>query len=129
MANEFVVVFDDVKAWFGKVFKNAPKDAAVALSVLNTAAPLFEEVIAIEDPVLAAVFDPIVTVVQSDLGTVSQMLANNQITSVGTFLTAIKTNFSTLLAEAHITDTTKVAKANAFLSVIESVAAAVGVKL
>lgn len=129
MANEFVVVASDVKAFFAKVFKNAPKDAAVALSVLNTAAPLFEEVAMVEDPAVAAVIDPIITIVQADLGTVASMLAKNQITSVGTFLAAIKANFSTLLSEGHITDAASVAKANTFLSVIESVAAAVGVTI
>lgn len=127
MASEIVVIFDDVKVWFSKVFKAAPKDTTVALSVLNTAAPLFEATVAIVDPALAAVTDPIITIVQADLGTVSSMLANGNITGIASFLTAIKTNFSTLLSEAHITDTASVAKANAFLSVIQSVETALGV--
>ena len=128
-ANEFVVIFGDVKKWFAKVFKNAPKVAASALAVLNTAAPLFEAVIAVVDAPLAAVADPIITVIQADLGTVSSLLANNQIANIGTFLAAIKSNFSTLLTEAHITDTASVAKANVFLGVIESVASELGVTL
>ncbi len=129
MANEFVVVFSDVKSWFGKVFKNAPKATAAALSVLNTAAPLFEAVVAVTDPAEAVIIDPIVTVIQADLGTVSQLLANGNITSVGSFLAAIKNNFSTLLAEGHITDTASVAKANVFLSVLESIASDLGTTL
>jgi hypothetical protein len=128
MANEFIVIADDVKSWFGKVFKSAPKDAAIALSVLNSAAPLFEEVLAVADPAVALVIDPVVTVVQADLGTVSSLLANNQITSVGTFLTAIKSNFSSLLMLGHITDPASVAKGQAFLNVIDSVATSLGVK-
>ncbi len=89
MANEFVVVFSDVKSWFGKVFKNAPKATAAALSVLNTAAPLFEAVVAVTDPAMAVIIDPIVTVIQADLGTLSQLLATGNITSVGSFQPAI----------------------------------------
>jgi hypothetical protein len=129
MANEFVVIFDDVKTWFAKVFKAAPKAAAAALAVLNTAAPLFEAVIAVVDPAVAVVVDPIVTIVQADMGTVASMLQNNQITNIGTFLTSIKNNFSTLLTEAHITDEASVAKANVFLSVIQSIASDLGVTL
>lgn len=129
MADPFVVAFDDVKSWFGKVFKNAPKDTAVALSVLNTAAPLFESVVAVEDPALEAAIAPVVTTIQADMGTVSSMLANGQITGIGSFLSAIKSNFSTLLTEAHITDTASVAKANAFLSVIDSIASDLGVTI
>ncbi len=128
MANLFVVAVEDVKGFFAKVFKNAPKDAAVALSVLNSAAPLLEAAVTVEEPAVAAVIDPILTVVQADLGTVSSMLANNQISSVGTFLTAIKANFSTLLTEGHITNADSVAKANTFLGVIQSVMALLGVK-
>jgi hypothetical protein len=129
MANEFVVLFDDVKSWFAKVFKAAPKATAAALSVLNTAAPLFEAVIAVVDPAVAVVADPIITVVQADLGTVSQMLTQGNVTGIGSFLTAIKNNFSTLLTEAHITDTASVAKANVFQSVIDSIASDLGVTL
>jgi hypothetical protein len=129
MADKLLVVVGDVKAWFAKVFKNAPKDAAVALSALNTAAPLLEAVVGVIDPGAALAVDPIVTVVQADLGTVSSMLANNQITSIGTFLAAIKTNFGTLLTEAHVTDAASVAKANVFLSVIDSVASSLGVSI
>jgi len=129
MADPFVVAFDDVKAWFSKVFSSAPKETAAALSVLNTAAPLFEAVTAEVDPSLAVVADPIITVVQADLGTVSQMLSTGNITGIGSFLTAIKTNFSTLLTEAHITDAASVAKANVFLSVIQSIASDLGVTL
>lgn len=129
MANEFVVVFDDVKSWFSKVFKNAPKAAASALAVLNTAAPLFEAVVAVVDPALAVVADPIITIIQADLGTVSSLLANNQITSVASFLAAIKSNFSTLLTEGHITDAASVAKANVFLGVLQSIASDLGVTL
>jgi len=127
MANEFAVVFGDVKSWFAKVFKNAPKDVAIALSVLNSAAPLFEAVIAVTDPAAAVIVDPIVVTIQADLGTVSSMLANGQISSVGTFLAAIKANFSTLLTEGHVTDAASVAKANVFLSVIQSVTSDLGV--
>ena len=129
MANEFVVVFSDVKSWFSKVIKGAPKATAAALSVLNTAAPLFEAVVAVADPAAALVVDPIVTVIQADLGTVSQLLATGNITSVGSFLAAIKTNFSTLLTEGHITDTASVAKANVFLGVLESIASDLGATL
>ena len=129
MANEFVVVFSDVKSWFGKVFKNAPKATAAALSVLNTAAPLFEAVVAVTDPAAAVIIDPIVTVIQADLGTVSQLLATGNITSVGSFLAAIKNNFSTLLTEGHITYTASVAKANVVLSVLESIASDLGTTL
>lgn len=129
MANEFVVVFADVKTWFSKVFKSAPKAAATALAVLNTAAPLFEVVVAVVDPALAVVADPIVTIIQADLGTVSSLLANNQISSVATFLAAIKSNFSTLLTEGHITDAASVSKANVFLGVIQLIALDLGVAL
>ena len=129
MANEFIVVFDDVKTWFAKVFKNAPKDTAAALAVLNTAAPLFEAVLAAVDPAVAIVVDPIVTIVQADMGTVAGMLQNNQITGIGTFLSSIKANFSTLLSEAHITDAASVSKANVFLSVIQSIASDLNVPL
>lgn len=129
MADPFVVAFDDVKSWFSKVFKNAPKDTAAALSVLNSAAPLFEGVIAIEDPALAAVADPIITEIQADMGTVSSMLKNGNITGIGSFLTAIKTNFSNLLSAGHITDPNSVAKADAFLGVIDSIASDLGVTL
>lgn len=129
MANEFVVVFSDVKSWFSKVFKAAPKATAAALSVLNTAAPLFEAVIAVTDPAAALIVDPIVTVIQADLGTVSQLLAQGDITSVGSFLAAIKNNFSTLLTEGHVTDAASVAKANVFLSVLQSIASDLGTTL
>ena len=129
MSDPFVVVFDDVKSWFTKVFKSAPKATAAALSVLNTAAPLFEAVVAVTDPTLAVVVDPIVTVIQADLGTVSSLLANNQITSIGSFLAAIKGNFSTLLSEGHVTDAASVAKANVFLSVLQSIASDLGIAI
>ena len=118
MANEIVSIFDDVKTWFAKVFKNAPKDAAAALADLNTAAPYFEAVLAEVDPAAALIVDPIITVIQGDLGTVANMLATGNVTSVGTFLTAVKSNFAKLLTEGHITSATSVAKANAFLSII-----------
>ena len=118
MANEIVSIFDDVKTWFAKVFKNAPKDAAAALADLNTAAPYFEAVLAEVDPAAALIVDPIITVIQGDLGTVANMLATGNVTSVGTFLTAVKSNFAELLTEGHITSATSVAKANAFLSII-----------
>ena len=118
MANEIVSIFDDVKTWFAKVFKNAPKDAAAALADLNTAAPYFEAVLAEVDPAAALIVDPIITVIQGDLGTVANMLATGNVTSVGTFLTAVESNFAKLLTEGHITSETSVAKANAFLSII-----------
>lgn len=129
MSDPFVVAFKDVEGWFAKVFKVAPKSATAALSVLNTAAPLFEAVIAVVDPSMAVVADPIIAVIQADLGTVSSMLANDQITGIGSFLSAIKSNFTTLLSEAHITDSTSVAKANVFLSVIQSIASDLGVSI
>jgi uncharacterized membrane protein len=129
MANEFIVIFDDVKSWFAKVFKQAPHDATVALSVLNTAAPLFEAVLAVVDPALAVVVDPIVAIIQADMGTVASMLQNNQITGIQSFLAAIKANFSQLLTEGHITDAASVAKANTFMSVIQSIASDLNVPL
>jgi hypothetical protein len=126
MANEFVVEVDKVKSWFLKVFAKAPKATAAALSVLNTAAPLFEAVVAVTDPAAALIIDPIVTVIQADLGTVSQLLATGNITSVSSFLVAIKNNFSTLLTEGHVSDTASVAKANVFLSVLQSIAGDIG---
>lgn len=129
MADPFVTAFNDVKSWFAKVFKNAPKATAAALAVLNTAAPLLEAVLAVADPAAAVVVDPIITVVQADLGTVSQMLSTGNITGVGSFLSAIKANFSTLLTEGHITDAASVAKANVFLGVIQSIASDLSVTL
>lgn len=122
-------LFSDVKSWFAKVFKSAPKDTAVALTILNTAAPLFEAAVAITDPALAAVADPIISEIQADLGTVAMMLKSGQVTGIGSFLSAIKANFGTLLTEGHITDPASVAKANAFLSVINSIASELGVTL
>lgn len=129
MANEFVVIFDDVKSWFAKVFKNAPNEVASALAVLNTAAPLFEAVLAAVNPAVAIVVDPIVVTLQADLGTVASMLKNNQITGIQSFLAAIKANFTTLLSEGHITDEASVSKANVFLSVIQSIASDLGVTI
>ncbi|MGO8792921.1 MAG: hypothetical protein ACLQVL_36800 [Terriglobia bacterium] len=129
MANFFVAAFSDVDSWFKKVFSKAPNVTATALAVLNTAAPIFEAVIAIVDPALATVADPIITTIQADLGTVAAMLKNGNITGVGSFLSAIKANFSTLLSEGHITDTESVAKANAFLGIIDSIASDLGVTL
>jgi hypothetical protein len=126
MANEFLVAVNDVKSWFSKVFAKAPKATAAALSVLNTAAPLFEAVIAVVDPAAAVIVDPLVTVIQADLGTVSQLLAQGNITNVSSFLAAIKSNFSTLLTEGHVTDAASVAKANVFLSVLQSIASDIG---
>lgn len=123
MANELVTIFDDVKSWFGKVFKNAPKDTAVALSILNEAAPLFEAAIVIEDPAVAVIVDPIITIVQADLGTVSKMLSTGQITGISSFLTAITSNFKALLTAAKVTNPTSVAKANAFLGLIDGLVA------
>jgi hypothetical protein len=125
--NEFIVVCSNVKSWFSKVFKSAPKDTAAVLAVVNCAAPLFEVAIAVIDPALAPVADPIITEIQADLGTVAAMLKAGNITSIGTFLTAIKSNMATLLTEGHITDTASVAKANAFLGVINSVSSELGV--
>ena len=125
MASEVVMIWDKLKSFFGKAFKNAPSDLVVAQAALNTAAPLFEAVATAVDPELAVVAGPIISEIQTDLGTVSGMLQTGSITSVGTFLVAIKENFSTLLTEAKITDPASVAKASTFLSVIQSIASAV----
>lgn len=127
MASEIVVIFDKIKSWFSKVFKNVPSDLVTARAALNTAVPLFEEVVAVADPALAAVIDPIVTEIQTDLGTVAGMLQTGSTSTLSGFLTAIKTNFSTLLSEAKITDAASVAKANSFLAVIDSIATALGI--
>ena len=126
MADIVVTVFDDIKSWFAKVWKKVPSDIVVAQSALNAAAPIFEEVVTVVDPALAVVVDPIVTVVQIDLGTVSALLKAGTVTNISTLLAAIKANFSTLLSEAHITDTETVAKANTFLSILESIATSLG---
>jgi len=119
MANELVTLFDDAKSFFAKVFKNAPSDTAAALSVINTIAPEAELVFALVDPTLAVVANPIITEIQADLATVANLLKSGNTVSVGTFLTAIKSNLTALLTAGHITDPTSVTKVTGIVSAVD----------
>lgn len=120
MANIIVTEFEKVKAWFSKVFKKLPAWNVIALSALNTAAPLVETIVDLADPAVGAVITPIVTAIQADFGTVASLVSSANTTNLTTFIAAIKTNLGTLLTEAHITDTTSVAKAEAAFTDITS---------
>jgi hypothetical protein len=120
MASGFVTFFENIGSWFKKVFKSVPAWNVIALSALNAVAPVFETVFALVDPAAATIVTPIITQIQADLGTVSQLLASGQTVNLATLLIAIKTNFATLLQEAHITDAASVAKANAAETTITS---------
>jgi hypothetical protein len=120
MSNPIVTFFQSIGNWFKKVFKNVPAWNVVALSTLNTVAPLFETVFALVDPGLAAIATPIITEIQTDLGTVSQLLTSANTANLTTLLNAIKANFSTLASEAHITNPTSLAQAQAAEATITS---------
>jgi hypothetical protein len=120
MANPVVTFFESIGSWFKKVFKNVPAWNVIALSALNTVAPIFETVFGLVDPAAAAIVTPIITAIQTDLGTVSQLLASGNTVNLTTLLNAIKANFSTLISEAHISDPESVAKAQAAEATITS---------
>jgi hypothetical protein len=130
MSNVIVSIFDDIGAWFKKVFKNAPSWEVTALSAINTVAPEAEIILTLVDPAAAAIVTPVVTEVQADLGTIANLLKSGNTVNLATFLTAIKSNLSNLLTEGHITDPASVTKAtgivNAIIGVVESIAAQVG---
>lgn len=121
-----VTMYDDVKGWFAKVFKNLPKDEVAALSALNVVAPDAEILLALVDPAAAVIATPIITEVQADLGTIATLLKNGNTVNLGTFLTAVKTNLSALLTAGHITNPTSVTKAQgivaAIIGVMDSIA-------
>lgn len=105
--------FKKVEGWFAKVFANAPKWNVTALAALNIIAPILETALSLADPAVANIVDPIITQIQADLGTTSQLLAAGSTQGLAGLLTAIQGNFSTLLKEAHITDPNNVARATA----------------
>ena len=123
MANAVLTEVEKIGSWFAKVFKKLPAWNVQALAALNVAAPYVEFVLEEADPAAAIVIDPIITVVQTDLGTVSSLLASGSTVNLATLLSAIKANFSVLLTEGHITNETSVAKADAFLAEVTSISA------
>jgi hypothetical protein len=114
-------VFDDIKSWFDKVFTKAPDWTVTALSAINTVAPEAELLLALVDPAASIIVTPIVTEVQADLGTVANLLKNGATATLGTFLTSIKANLSSLLTDSHITDAASVTKATAIVGAITGV--------
>lgn len=110
--------FEDIEGWFKKVFKSAPSWEVTALSAINTVAPEAELVLALVDPAAAVIVTPIITEVQADLGTVANLLKSGNTVNLGTFLTAIKTNLSSLLTDGHITDAASVQKATGIVAAI-----------
>jgi len=112
--------FKNIETWFAKVFEDAPKWNVVALSALNIIAPIFETVFTLVDPAVAGIATPIITQIQTDLGTTSQLLASGNASGLTGLLNSIKANFATLLKEAHITDPASVSKANAAEATITS---------
>jgi hypothetical protein len=121
MASKLDTVFEDIGAWFKKVFKKLPSAEAQALSTINAVAPEAEIVFSLVDPAAAAIADPIITEIQADLGTVANLLKSGNTVSLGTFLTAIKSNLSTLLTAGHISDPASVTKATGIVSGIVGV--------
>jgi hypothetical protein len=124
-----IKIFDNIGSWFKKVFKNVPAWNVVALSTLNLIAPLLETVLAFADPSAGALIDPIVTQIQADLGTASQLLSAGNTVNLSSLLKAIQSNFSALIAAAHITNPTSVARAQeaetAITSELEAIIAAI----
>jgi hypothetical protein len=127
MSNGIITVFDDIGAWFKKIFTKVQPWEVTALSALNTVAPEAELLLAFIDPVAAEIATPIITEVQADLGTVASLLKNQNTVNLGTFLTAIKNNLTTLLSAGHITNPASVQKATgivgAIIGVVDSIAA------
>lgn len=117
----FKTLFADIDSWFKKAFVNPPSWEASALSAINTVTPEVEIALALVDPAAAAIADPIITEVQADLGTVANMLKSGNTVNVGTFLTAIKTNLSTLLTDGHITNPASVEKATGIVGAVSNV--------
>jgi hypothetical protein len=113
-------LFSKIDNWFKKVFKKSTAWNVVALSALNVVAPLIETVLDLADPAAGAAVTPIFTEIQTDLGTVSQLLSSGNTSNLSALLNGIKSNFSALLTEAHITDPASVAKAQAAQATITS---------
>lgn len=120
MANSVLTFFESIGGWFRKVFKNVPQWNVVALSALNVVAPLVETVFELADPQAASIVTPIFTQIQADMGTVSGLLQSGNTQNLTSMLNAIKSNFSTLITEAHISNPDSVAKANAAEATITS---------
>ena len=122
-------IFKSIESWFGKVFKNAPAWNVIALSTLNVVAPLIETVVSLAEPAFAPVVTGIFTQIQTDLGSASALLAAGNANGLTGLLNSIKSDFSTLLTEAHITDPASVAKAQAaeasITSELEAIIAAI----
>jgi hypothetical protein len=106
--------FKSIGAWFAKVFKKLPAWNVIALSALNVAAPLLEDVLKLADPAAEALVAPVLTRIQGGLGTVTGGSTKNLVSE----LAAIKAEFPDLLTAANITDPASVSKANSILAVI-----------
>jgi hypothetical protein len=110
--------FKSIGAWFAKVFKKLPAWNVIALSALNVAAPLLEDVLKLADPAAEALVAPVLTRIQGGLGTVSGLLTGGSTKNLASELAAIKAEFPDLLTAANITDPASVSKANSILAVI-----------
>lgn len=129
MANEAVTVLEDIAGWFKKVFVKAQPWEVTALSAINVVAPEAELLLDFIDPAAAVIATPIITEVQADLGTVANLLKSGNTVNLGTFLTAIKTNLSTLLTAGHITDPASVQKATGIVGAITGVVESISSQL
>lgn len=113
-------IFSSIEDFFEKVFKKLPSETVVALSTVQTIAPLVEAVIALSDPSAETEVAPILQTIQTDLGTVSATLSSGSTASLPSLIASIQSNLPSLISAGKITDPVSVAKATALATTITS---------
>jgi hypothetical protein len=121
--------FSKAVAWFKKVFKKLPAWNVAAATAINLSAPILESLIAVFDPAVAPLVDPIIGRVQSDFAAISSLVAKGDVTNLPTFINAVKADLPTLLTVGQITDPATVTKVtlatNTIIAELEAVLAAI----
>lgn len=120
-----------IEAEAEKLFHALPKWEVVAADAINVAAPITMTILAVEDPALVPVIQPIITTIQTKLATASVLINGlEKSTSLTSALADIQTNLSTILSLADVKNSNEADKITAQVtllsSVIGSIQAAVG---
>src|SRR5277367_4466590 len=124
MANSVVTFFEKVGGWLKKLFTNTTVEHKI-LAVISYVAPLVEGIIAFADPAASPIVNRIITLVQSDLATVTAVVDGAKVTAgtpaaatVIQALTSVQANLGTLLTDADVKNSAKFQQIEASANVI-----------
>ena len=115
-----------LKAKAAELFHVLPKWEVVASDALKVAAPITEEILAVEDPALEPIIAPIITTIQTKLATAGVLIDGlEKSTSLTSALSDVQANITTMLGLAEVKNSASALKITAQLSLLSSVVASI----